>query len=203
MVTTGRHLWRKHPGVRSGDQLSRGNVMRNAVDSTKLAPMTREEIAWVAGIFEGEGTILNSRNGIGNPVVRVSLHMTDKDIVDRFAAIFPFGRRCVRPGRLSMVTGVTGKESWVWQTSNAEYVQAFLAMVWPWLGERRKAKAAQVISVCGGIHRRGFNIKKLTPAQVREIKHKAAGGMLGYELADEYGVSRGNISLLLSGKIHA
>ena len=108
----------------------------------------------------------------------------------------------MRPARISKVTGIAGKEIWTWQTSQAEYVQAFLAMVWPWLGERRKAKAAETISACGGIHRRGFNIKKLTPAQVREIRQKAAGGMLGYELASEYGVSPGNISLLLNGKIH-
>lgn len=128
--------------------------------------------------------------------------MSDEDVVDRFAAVFPFGHRSSQPGRVSEITGITGKVMWTWQANNAEHVQAFLAMVWPWLGERRKAKAAQTISACGGIHRRGFNIKKLTPAQVREIRQKAAAGMLGYELASEYGVSRGNISLLLSGKIH-
>lgn len=164
--------------------------------------MDRINVAWGAGIFEGEGYILNTKNSAGNPAVRVGLYMTDEDIVDRFAAIFPFGQRSTRPGRRSKITGVTGKESWGWQASNAEHVQAFLAMVWPWLGERRKAKAAQTISACASIHRRGFNIKKLTPAQVREIRQKAASGILGYELAAEYGVSKGNISLLLNRKIH-
>jgi hypothetical protein len=45
-----------------------------------------EEIAWAAGLFEGEGSITR----FGRPGkfdLRVSLNMTDEDVVRRFDAI--------------------------------------------------------------------------------------------------------------------
>ena len=168
--------------------------------------MNREDIAWASGIFEGEGTIFcgsgHRDGGTGTRAVRVALHMSDRDVVDRFAALFPFGHGSTQPGRVSEITGATGKAMWTWQANNAEHVQAFLAMVWPWLGDRRKAKAAETIAACARISRRGKNLKKLSAGQVREIRTRAADGAPGYKLAAEYGVSKGNISLLLNGKIH-
>jgi len=42
------------------------------------------EIAWAAGLFEGEGTLNVYRRSSGKLQVQVRLGMTDRDVVERF-----------------------------------------------------------------------------------------------------------------------
>lgn len=100
-----------------------------------------DDVAWAAGLFEGEGwlTILNSngQGGVGYP--RLGIAMTDKDIIDRWYRVFPFGRRW--EGLTSKRSKAGPKPYYFVQVGNQEEIQAILAMLWPWLGERRRAKA--------------------------------------------------------------
>jgi hypothetical protein len=95
----------------------------------------REDLAWAAGLFEGEGCFT-----ISNDVPACSLGSTDNDVVLRFRETIGFGA----------IYSFTRKDPWKdglqWWTTNFEHTQAFVAAVWPWLGERRRARAYESLA---------------------------------------------------------
>lgn len=100
---------------------------------------TREDLAWAAGLFEGEGCFTTSRRGRFQ-CAKVS--MTDADVVERFNAIIGFGS--LTNLRLSQ-KNPKWKDQRCWTVSNFEGFQAVVVMLWPWLGERRRARAIEVL----------------------------------------------------------
>ena len=52
------------------------------------AAVTPEEMAWAAGLFEGEGSLALGQRGN----VRLSIASTDRDVIDRFRAAIGTGR---------------------------------------------------------------------------------------------------------------
>lgn len=102
---------------------------------------SNEEIAWLAGIFEGEGSWSGTQ---------LALSMTDRDIVERVAALLgskvngPYEtRRRVGPDEY-VSTRRDGKGSYkpAWRTTmrRAETLSALVPRLWPWLGSRRRAQ---------------------------------------------------------------
>jgi hypothetical protein len=91
------------------------------------------DTAWATGVFEGEGCITISG---GTPSLHVD--MTDEDVIRRVAVIFG-----------GTVTGPTYradcKPIYHWRCYGVKPVQAVLRRMWPHLGERRRARAAEVI----------------------------------------------------------
>lgn len=92
------------------------------------------EIAWAAGLFEGEGNIYshNGRNW------ELNITSTDKDVIDKFHAIMGVGSRYsgTRPNR---------KTTYKWTTSRALEVKRILHLLMPHFGERRRAKAIEAV----------------------------------------------------------
>lgn len=102
--------------------------------------MAREgDIAWAAGLYEGEGSAHIS-SAQGQTIVQ--LRMTDEDVVQRFAQIVGRGN-VVRRSR-SQAQGPR-KDVWCWSIHGAEDVKAVLGMLWPYLGERRQQRATEVL----------------------------------------------------------
>lgn len=97
--------------------------------------MDKEQIAWLAGIYEGEGTcsITNGR------AIRVEIVMTDQDIVERVQSITGFGTV-----RTVAQRAENHKQAYRWSIGSAEAV-AFLEAIMPWLGNRRAARAQGAI----------------------------------------------------------
>jgi len=101
------------------------------------ANWSRENIAWCAALFEGEGCIFlhpKRRSGIF-----LKLGMTDEDVLRRFHDIIGIGTICGPYRRGSY------KPHWIWCGAGSENVQAILAAFWPFLGERRKARAVETM----------------------------------------------------------
>jgi hypothetical protein len=98
-------------------------------------------IEWAAGLFEGEGTWIVRRTGY----VQAGLHMTDEDVVEKFAAIVGCGR--VGPKR---VNEGTHKDSWLWQVGSRREVRRLAQAFLPYLGERRRARALEIIAATEG-----------------------------------------------------
>ena len=101
--------------------------------------LNREDLAWAAGLFEGEGSIVKGKRGEGggqNRSPRLALSMTDEDIVRRFAGIVDCGTISLYQPPFE-----NRKLQYKWSCSRFEHVQAIVAVFWPWLGERRRAKA--------------------------------------------------------------
>lgn len=90
------------------------------------------EWAWVAGLFEGEGSIIFT----GKNSVTLVIALTDEDVLRKAAAIAEVG--AVRGPYQNK--GQKTPVYW-WQIANCIEVEIFLDQVMPWLGERRLAKA--------------------------------------------------------------
>lgn len=99
-----------------------------------LRPMSATEIAWVAGLLEGEATFQSSR---GRKMIHVT--MTDRDVLDMLALVTGVGsiytlrkrERCKQAYK------------WVigWQSTSASLVTA----IYPWLSARRRVQAAGLL----------------------------------------------------------
>src|SRR5581483_3463050 len=106
-------------------------------------------LAWLAGLFEGEGSIYIAKNG----GVRLTIRMTDLDIIERVNECFP----CTKIQVVHPAGGV--KTQYAWRLSNPEKVEDFLVATMGWYGERRKAAAERVLRHLetrpgtGGFHR--------------------------------------------------
>ena len=93
-----------------------------------------EEIAWAAGLFEGEGSI--SRFGrSGKFDLRVSLNMTDEDVVRRFDAIVDGGKVY---GPYSSYRG--HKPIWSW-VAHGDAGHDVVDLIGSWLSPRRVSQA--------------------------------------------------------------
>ena len=99
----------------------------------------REHLAWAAGLFEGEGYFsINSTRGAR---AIAGLATTDKDVSDRFN--FVVGRGTVR---VYEPPQPTYKIQYRWTVEGFEDLQFVAALLWPWLGTRRRARIAEVLN---------------------------------------------------------
>lgn len=95
--------------------------------------MTDVEIAWFAGIFEGEGCIATTRSKY--PWLQVA--MSDEDVIRRLHSVSGCGTvraLATRPGY---------KPMWEWRAGKRTDVARLLCAMAPLLGERRRAKALE------------------------------------------------------------
>ena len=105
-----------------------------------LATAPKHEVAWAAGLFEGEGCLTSSK---GRRIV-ATMVTTDRDVLDRFFAVVGLGVIEKNP-RLPRQSSLAKKPQWVWKATSHQSVQALVAAFWDFLGERRKARAADVL----------------------------------------------------------
>lgn len=101
----------------------------------RLRPMSGLELAWVAGLLEGEGSFCANRK-------RLFIHvtMTDRDVLENLAAITGVGSIYELVRRRSHHT-----QAYRWQIGWAEIASALAAQVYPLLSERRKGQAARLL----------------------------------------------------------
>ena len=113
------------------------------------------DLAWAAGLFEGEGCFSTSlvtrpprpekgeKNSRRQRSTQARLAMTDEDTVRRFSEVIGFGS-IGNAGR-SPSCPSHWKPQWTWQCNSHEKVQALVAMLWFGLGARRRARAAEIL----------------------------------------------------------
>src|SRR6266498_5295137 len=97
--------------------------------------MTNIELAWAAGLFEGEGCFTTGLNGYP----RACLKMTDEDVVRRFAAAVGLGH----------VTGPHAgapKPYWSHMINGFERTQYLAVLLWHGLGERRRRRVREILA---------------------------------------------------------
>ena len=107
------------------------------------------DIAWAAGLFEGEGCFTRKRNG-GRLVVAAALSMTDEETVRRFHQVLGFGTVY----SLDPPSWRDGKRKpqWRWQTGREYEFRALVELLDPYLGERRWRRAHELLNDLGTIH---------------------------------------------------
>ena len=97
------------------------------------------QIAWAAGIIEGEGCFSLNKNGYGSEYGRISVKMTDEDIINRLQQVF-------NAGHVHEVTAPSHvdrgfKRAWTWEVGKSCDVERIVEDIFPYLGERRQIAA--------------------------------------------------------------
>lgn len=105
-----------------------------------LAKKRELQVAWAAGLFEGEGCISNDRQkrGMRRALTLVS---TDRDVLEAFVAVVGAGRIIDRPDR-----DPRHKIQWQWKVTRWREIEPILQILLPYLGERRTAKAMELLA---------------------------------------------------------
>jgi len=98
-----------------------------------------DDLAWAAGLFEGEGCITRGRNSL--PIIHLA--MTDRDVVERFAVV-------VRHGTIVELAKYRERphyqRQWRWACQREEHVRDVMARLLPWLGNRRRARWEEILA---------------------------------------------------------
>lgn len=112
--------------------------------------MNREELAWAAGFYDGEGSAgfylkrtQLRKNTHGQ--LALTVMQTEPEILERFCRAVGVGkvngpyvvRNSKYPNR---------KPQWRYGVQTFEHVQAVIAMLWPWLGETKRVQGLKAIS---------------------------------------------------------
>lgn len=105
--------------------------------------VTPADVAWAAGIFEGEGCFrFTGERSDGKPkVAMMVLQMTDRDTMERFAWVASAGRV-----RGPVARQANRKPIYVVDVGAREDVRRLIMAFLPWLGRRRTAKAMELLS---------------------------------------------------------
>lgn len=95
--------------------------------------MNREELAWAAGFFDGEGcTTFTVNSGLPTKYPRLSVSQKHEEVLLKFQ---------LAVGGLGTIVVNRTRGGWIWRCTKFEHVQAVIAMLWPWLGPVKKAQA--------------------------------------------------------------
>lgn len=136
-------------------------------------------MAWCAGFYEGEGTVIYGATHAGP--LRVKITSTDRDVLDLMR-------------ERSGVGGVSGpyepngfgkKQFHQWAVNGAAAV-ALLREMMPLLGERRRARAEEKIALW---EQRPVRAVKITADDRRAILAARVGGATYKTLAERHGVT--------------
>lgn len=126
--------------------------------------MTKEELAWVAGLYEGEGTvgayIRKAREYLHdngryykykeNCKITFRIGMTDLEPLMHVADILNlgevYGPYAVKGGGKDYMKDKQYKDRYNYEIHGFEKVQQAMIYLWPWLCKRRKEQFKQAIS---------------------------------------------------------
>lgn len=104
--------------------------------------MSDVDIAWLTGIFEGEGctSVRADRSGVMS--VKLTVNMTDEDIIRRLASVTGVGHVYVRER-----VPENYKTIYCWMVSSQRDVAQLLLAMAPLFGHRRRARAGEAAAV--------------------------------------------------------
>ena len=119
--------------------------------------MTDVELAWLAGLLEGEGAFIlqhvaATEKQAARLRVKIALHMTDHDVVQRVSDTVGLGRLIMRPRQQAH-----HKDTFFWQISGMAETVELMRQLRPLLGERRRAQIDRCLSeveAMGGVRDR-------------------------------------------------
>ena len=107
--------------------------------------MSREDLAWAAGLFDGEGCVTALRRRFPNGAPRkvgisVKVLMTDREPLDRLCEAIGLGK-VFGPYQPS---GHGKRPRFTWSVQTFQESQAAIAMMWPWPTTAKKEKYVRV-----------------------------------------------------------
>ena len=131
---------------------------------------TREELAWAAGLFDGEGYIgcveRKTPGGRPNPMISmVVVQWHRPDVIERFHVAV--GARGYVNTRLRNGGAAT---EWTWATCASGTVREVVDLLWPWLSAPKREQAERTFDM---FHRRR-EVLGVREWRRREAAHKCA-----------------------------
>jgi hypothetical protein len=124
--------------------------------------MNIADSAWMAGLFEGEGSISISKK---KGYCYLQLVSTDEDVLYKFARLAACKNKITYCPRRPHQT----KDAYKWQVGNREDVTRLLETWMPFLGDRRRAKANEVLSFYNDRNNRSKSAAAITVGQVSQL----------------------------------
>lgn len=152
--------------------------------------LTELELAWLAGLLEGEGSFVPPPPSDPNRP-RISIEMTDRDIVRRVATMFELAY--VQSRRYE--TKVNWKQSFC-VILRGQRAVSLMKRLYPYMGERRKKRINEIIS---SYIEKPAAVAKLTDEAVLDIRTKRISMR---QLAELYGVAKGTVQRIQEGKYY-
>lgn len=154
--------------------------------------MKETTLYWLAGLLEGEGSFTAGPPSAPNQP-RISLQMTDEDVVEKVAALFGVGYLFIRrdPRNLG------------WKDYFKTQVVGFPAVTLmrrlrPLMGQRRQQQIDKALASYVG-RLAGDNSRKLTAEQAAEVRERVKTEPVA-ALSREYGISRATVYRIRDGK---
>jgi hypothetical protein len=115
----------------------------------------REELAWAAGFFDGEGSVSKYTTRRGDKeytYLQMNCPQVEREVLDRFLAAVgvgvvygPYGFQKYAP------PGSVWKPHWMWNARGFEQVQQVIATLWPWLGTVKREQARRLLIEARGM----------------------------------------------------
>lgn len=122
--------------------------------------MDAVQTAWLAGLYEGEGTLVDS---LAAGSVRLAIAMTDLDIITRCREVTGVGYVRIK----STARRVGGKPCHIWEVYRGDHVAEILTAIRPHLGERRGIRVDRALA-------------RLSPGDRRRLRVATCGTTSGY-----------------------
>jgi hypothetical protein len=165
-----------------------------------LRDSSREDLAWAAGLFEGEGSFTVMRRGTAYMSIVAELGMTDEDRVREFHRIVGVGNVTTHISR--DITRSHYKPIHVWKVGSFEGVQAVIGLLWFRLGTRRRGKAIEILVAYKSktSARRRFALARAE--EIDKARSLLSGGMSKRKVAIEMGRSYGFVNHIKRGRTH-
>ena len=127
---------------------------RLGASQSPIVASRARELAWAAGFFDGEGSVLATRGGTAPP----RLYLPQASTEDQpHSALLRFHRAVGDQGRISgpryLPDAWSKRPQWRWEATSFEVVQSVVAMLWSQLG---RVKRGEVRAAFGTyiVHRR-------------------------------------------------
>lgn len=108
----------------------------------RAVQVDREQLAWAAGFFDGEGNTCCTKGG-----VRVQVWQCDREPLDRFHSIVGLGKMMgpytSHHRSFEQSDGLSRRGMYCYQIGGFERTQQLVATLWPWLTTIKRAQAAK------------------------------------------------------------
>lgn len=156
------------------------------------------DLAWAAGLFEGEGSFFNGRDHQGIKSFNVCIgSFTDLDVLEKFHKATNYLGKIHGPYYPKTSDGRPKKTTWSWSVKNFEGAQTAMAMFWPWLGSRRKEAAKRCLTAFLSRPKPAKISRKAQTAKRPEILKMKALGIKNAVIAKELDVSRAFVTKVM------
>lgn len=162
------------------------------------------EIHWIAGILESEGSFLKGPPSATNKPV-ISLQMTDKDTIEKCAKFFGVSVQSYQRKGLNQ-SGKSYKEVYMCSIRGRRAVE-YMNILSPLMGIRRKQQILDAISSYNPNRRKEYmdeflkSKRKISSTDIYNIQEKIKNGDSMRTIAKVYGVSHSTISSVSRRKI--